>query len=326
MIFSAKPSTKVDDHRLSVDPDFTAPVANNGYRWWYIDGLSDDGLCGLTIIVFVGCVFSPHYFRARKKGGIDPRNHVAVNAILYGKGGKRWSLTERSERSLTTTFNKISIGPSQLSFSEQSAQVHIRELTVPLPGRLQGDIRITPEVENHRVFTLDNDGEHHWRPIWPRARIEVSMQRPLRRWEGNAYVDSNWGEAPLESAFESWDWSRLHLPDGRIQIRYNRQLTGAVERNLALTFGHDGTLEETTAQPSMQLPVTPVWRMHRPTSAAGPTSVIKTLEDTPFYARSLIQQQEGSLVGTGFHESVDLRRFSQPWVQMLLPFRLPRAG
>ncbi|MCK7475445.1 MAG: hypothetical protein MZV49_22675 [Rhodopseudomonas palustris] len=29
--------------------------------WWYIDAISDDGTEGLTIITFVGSVFSPYY-------------------------------------------------------------------------------------------------------------------------------------------------------------------------------------------------------------------------------------------------------------------------
>ena len=44
---------------------FDAAVPSGGYRWWYLDGLSDDGRHGLTIIGFVGSVFSPYYARAR---------------------------------------------------------------------------------------------------------------------------------------------------------------------------------------------------------------------------------------------------------------------
>src|SRR5688572_21080869 len=33
---------------------FDEPVVRNGYAWWYIDALSDDGKQGLTIIAFIG--------------------------------------------------------------------------------------------------------------------------------------------------------------------------------------------------------------------------------------------------------------------------------
>lgn len=39
---------------------FDAAVPSGGYRWWYLDGLSDDGRHGLTIIGFAGSVFSPY--------------------------------------------------------------------------------------------------------------------------------------------------------------------------------------------------------------------------------------------------------------------------
>ena len=35
-------------------PRFDTPVPPGGYRWWYIDGLSDDGRHGITLIAFVG--------------------------------------------------------------------------------------------------------------------------------------------------------------------------------------------------------------------------------------------------------------------------------
>ncbi len=40
-------------------PDFGQAVAPGGYAWWYVDALSEDGTKALTIIAFVGSVFSP---------------------------------------------------------------------------------------------------------------------------------------------------------------------------------------------------------------------------------------------------------------------------
>ena len=57
---------------------FDTPVAPGGYAWWYIDALSDDGRCGLTIIAFIGSVFSPYYALARRRapGAEIGRAHV----------------------------------------------------------------------------------------------------------------------------------------------------------------------------------------------------------------------------------------------------------
>ena len=41
-------------------PQFDQEVRDDGgYVWWYVDALSDDGLHGLTMIAFIGSVFSP---------------------------------------------------------------------------------------------------------------------------------------------------------------------------------------------------------------------------------------------------------------------------
>ncbi len=62
-------------------------MAPGGYAWWYLDALSDDGAHGLTIIAFIGSVFSPYYARARAaRGAVPPTRleHCAINVALYG--------------------------------------------------------------------------------------------------------------------------------------------------------------------------------------------------------------------------------------------------
>ena len=67
---------------------FDAAVAPGGYRWWYVDALSDDGQHGLTLIGFIGSVFSPYYAWARGASGLaEAENHVALNVALYGPRG-----------------------------------------------------------------------------------------------------------------------------------------------------------------------------------------------------------------------------------------------
>ena len=48
-------------------PRFDQAVDPGNYLWWYIDGLSDDGQYGFSIIAFVGSVFSPYYAWANKR-------------------------------------------------------------------------------------------------------------------------------------------------------------------------------------------------------------------------------------------------------------------
>jgi carotenoid 1,2-hydratase len=69
------------------------------------------------------------------------------------------------------------------------------------------------------------------------------------------------------------------------------------------------------------------WRVGRRTRAdAGAAArVIATFEDGPFYARSLLETRLYGETAQAIHESLSLDRFRAPWVQCLLPFRMPRA-
>ena len=59
--------------------------------------------------------------------------------------------------------------------------------------------------------------------------------------------------------------------------------------------------------------------------AGASLHVLRTLTDAPFYARSLLNTQLFGERATGMHESLSLTRFDTPWVQAMLPFRMPRS-
>ncbi len=61
---------------------FAKTVPSGGYAWWYVDGLSDDGHYGITLIAFIGSVFSPYYAWSGRR---SPDNHCALNVALYGR-------------------------------------------------------------------------------------------------------------------------------------------------------------------------------------------------------------------------------------------------
>ena len=50
------------------------------------------------------------------------------------------------------------------------------------------------------------------------------------------------------------------------------------------------------------------------------------LEDSPFYSRTLLKWKTEEGEADAFHESLSLKRFRNPVVQVMLPFRMPRRG
>jgi carotenoid 1,2-hydratase len=52
----------------------------------------------------------------------------------------------------------------------------------------------------------------------------------------------------------------------------------------------------------------------------------RTLEDTPFYARSHVVGTVDGRPASGVHEVVDMARFESPVVQRMLPYRMRRLG
>ena len=291
-----------------------------GYVWWYLDALSDDGAYGMTLIAFLGSVFSPYYAWARRRGGGDPMRHCAVNVALYGKC-KRWAMTERGSASVQRGTDFLTIGPSALSWDGSGLTVRIEETAVPLPRGIRGTVRLYPSSVETRRLALDTAGRHRWQPIAPCARVEVVLEQPGISWSGPAYFDTNEGDRPLEADFVRWDWSRSQLPGGTGVLYEVQRQDGPL--TLAMRYAAAGGVTDFTPPPAVSLPPTR-WRVARQISAGTP-AIVDTLEDTPFYARSVVSADMFGERVTAMHESLAMQRFATPWVQAMLPFRMPRA-
>ena len=140
----------------------------------------------------------------------------------------------------------------------------------------------------------------------------MALERPALRWSGAAYFDANAGSEPLEAGFRSWDWSRAGLRRGTA-VLYDAVRRDGSTRLLALRFDPDGRVETFEPPPPVRLPATG-WRVARGTRAdAGHgAAVVETLEDTPFYARSLLRTHLLGERATAVHESLSLDRFRTP--------------
>lgn len=301
---------------------FDRPVPCDGYTWWYLDAVSDDSRHGLTLIAFIGSVFSPYYARARTRGRGDPLDHCAINVALYGPAS-RWSMTERSRSAVSRDRDRLHIGPSRLSWDGRALAIEVREWAVPVPRRVHGHIQVHPTVIHGEPLLLDPSGRHQWTPVAPSARVEVTLQHPALRWSGTGYLDYNAGTEPLERGFHHWSWSRAATRRGPV-VLYETQPTSGPTNALALHFDRDGRRHTMPAPPEAPLPRSR-WGLSRSTrSEDGQARLVASWEDTPFYSRSLVAARMMGQPVTAVHESLSLRRFAAPWVQVMLPFRMPR--
>lgn len=307
-------------------PRFDQAVPPGGYLWWYVDALSDDGQYGLTIIAFVGSVFSPYYYWARARNpNTNPENHCAINVALYGPHARRWTMTERGCQSISRDAHHFQVGPSQLRWTGESLDIDLNEIAVPFAQRVRGTIRLFPNQLFNFTTALDQEAQHHWGPIAPSARVEVNLERPTLSWKGHGYLDSNEGEEPISAAFVEWDWSRANMRDGSVTVLYDIREKSGHEQVLALRFKRDGTIDSFDAPPRQSLPKA-FWRVARSirSQPSFPLRVNQTLEDTPFYIRSVLQS---GLLGESIlsmHETLNVPKLDRLSTRLMLPWRMPR--
>jgi carotenoid 1,2-hydratase len=236
-------------------------------------------------------------------------------------------MTERARRHVNRSAREFAVGPSRLAWDGESLLVEFDEVGMPIPHRVRGRIRVRPLGLSRFVAALDDAGRHRWGPIGPCSRVEVELDRPSARWQGHAYLDSNEGDEPIARPFVEWDWSRAVLADGSTAVIYDVRQRQGGDRVIAERFLPDGTPVAFAPPPRQPLPRT-LWRIGRTmrTDPGVAARIEQTLEDTPFYTRSVLRS---GLLGehvTSVHETLLVPRLASPVVQMMLPWRMPRVG
>lgn len=253
-----------------------------------------------------------------------PHDHVALNVALYGRGVRRWTMTERGVQALVQARDSLRIGPSGVTWDGARLHFDIDEAGAVFGERVKGRVTVHPEALVQASFALDAVGRHRWAPVATRARIEVDFERPGLRWAGDAYVDSNFGDEPMESRFDRWQWSRAHVPGGT-RVFYEGTRLDDSRFALSLLIDRDGQARAVPAPPEKGLLPT-AWLMPRATRSEGGARVLKTWEDAPFYSRSTLETELDGTRALAVHESLSLRRFIHPVVQWMLPYRMPRKA
>lgn len=282
------------------------------------------------MICFVGSVFSPYYHWAGRR---DPENHVAINVALYQPSGNRWTMTERGRRAMCRDAGSFQVGPSQIRRDGPDIIIDFDEIALPrppaqwLPRRLAGRIRFSPDAVTSQVFDIDGPGRHRWWPVSPTGRIAVDVEAGGESWAGHGYMDSNWGAEPLEQGFAYWDWARGQLPDGDAVIVYDAIRKDGSHGAISLRIDRAGRVHAIKMPGKTQL-ASGFWGVPRAGhhDAGGRAEIIRTLEDGPFYTRSLLRTRLMGQELELMHESLSGARFASPIVKAMLPFRMPRRA
>jgi len=221
--------------------------------------------------------------------------------------------------------SELVVGPSRLSWNGSALVIDIDEVAVPVPRAVRGRVIVHPQGLSRFVTGLDAAARHRWGPIAPCARVEVELQQPAASWSGHAYLDSNEGDEPVDRAFREWDWSRTVLADGTTAVIYDVRPAFGPDRVIAQRFAPDGTATAFLPPARQPLPRSR-WGLSRTmrTDPGHPARVVQTLEDTPFYVRSILSSGLFRENVTSVHETLDLPRLVLLPVRLMLPWRMPR--
>ncbi|MEO0937427.1 MAG: carotenoid 1,2-hydratase [Pseudomonadota bacterium] len=285
--------------------------------------MSDCGTRAVSVIGFIGSVFSPWY---RWTGRKNPQNHVCINVATYGPGG-RFTMTDRGASALRQTASRLEVGPSMMRWEAGNLIIDINEVSSPpLINRIRGQITVTPGGLTGVELPLTDDGAHVWRPFAPRARISVDIDRPGWGWEGEGYFDANFGSRALEEDFGYWTWGRFPTGDGATCFYDATRLDGS-ELAAAFRFGANGQAEEIDLPPKAPMRRS-LWTVRRETRADNGYAPrqVQNMLDAPFYSRSAVRTQLDGVETVGVHEALDLRRFRSPLLKPMLAVRVPRRS
>ena len=306
------------------EPNFNLNVPPNGYAWWYIDGVEPNSGQAVSVIAFIGSVFSPWYkWSGRKK----PQNNVCLNVATYGKKS-RFTMTDRGQSALIQETHKLTIGPSSLIWdnSKKELIIHVDEISsLPLITRLKGTITLKPSGITNVELPLTKEGTHVWRPFAPTAKIEVNLNRPEWQWEGHGYFDANFGTRALEQDFDYWTWGRFPIGKGT-SCFYDLELRSKENYQFEYHFKSNGLAEKITDAPKNSKFSRSLWGIKRQTRCDNQDKPKqeKSLLDAPFYSRATVSTRIKGIKTVGVFEALDLRRFRNPLLMFMLAVRVPR--
>jgi carotenoid 1,2-hydratase len=299
--------------------------------------VSDDGASAIVLIAMVGNPFSPYYARQRARGEASALRYCSMNVALYGprrrssEGPSAWALDERAIRPDDRGPTLLTIGHSTMRWDGDRLVIDLDERTTPAPiynpfrRPVRGRVVVHPEAMPGLELAIDAQGAHRWWPVAPLARIEVDLREPAVKFSGHGYHDANTGDAPLESSFDTWGWSRARADDVAC-LTYDVRCASGAELNHAFTVDARGSvrpLERTWRTPLARSS----WGLarHARVDLGEGARIERSLEDGPFYTRSLVGTRLMGQPVLAVHETLAAHRLRRRWVRFCTTYRMRTA-
>jgi carotenoid 1,2-hydratase len=348
------------DAPIDLDPTelpWRCAGAAGGYAWWYVDLASEE--YALSVILFAGAVFSPHYAARVRRGAGDsglafPAVHISLSRLdPAGARQIAWVMNEHLPATLRRTDDGLRLGGSRLSRrADGSVSIEIQEDTTRFYGLagqpLAGNILLRPAamplelISPLRLCSEEATGPaHFWQPLCLRAHAEVDLRlgaQPIR-FGGLAYHDSNFGAGRLEDAFACWSWAHGVTRDEAVTLYrvLDRGGEGNTGRAILVHLkgaGGSAQVERFGLSPTEEPPAagSRLLMLSGPRRfQVGPWSCDAVagggLLSAPFYARYHAVLRDGERPALpGMAEFLDLRRFRSPAIQFLLRYKTRRVG
>jgi carotenoid 1,2-hydratase len=307
-------------------PSFDRLVPDGGYRWHYLDAVSDDGQLALVVIAMVGNPFSPRYARAREHGPASAMRYASMNVALYGRSRAQhaWTLEERTIVAEDCAPTRLALGRSAIYWQGDRLIIDVDERTTSvfsMRRRLRGRIVFYPEVLSGLELAIDAQGLHRWWPLAPLGRLEAKFAEPDVRFSAPAYCDANAGDVALDESFSTWSWSRARGRDAAYLTYDVQALEGDAPSHALRVSKHGPVTEIDTTISQLGRSRWGLERMARADRGATP-QIVRSFEDGPFYTRASIRTRLGGETVRAMHETLAAHRLRRGWVRFCTGYRM----
>lgn len=213
---------------ISTDPLNRVPAQSNSpgsYEWWYFDAIDPVQDLSFVIIFYRSNPFSTRKIKESSRKNGHSKIYPALSISVYKEDKPAYySFQEFEEDDFYFDQKNMvyAFGDHQFRYIEKG-DLTTANLTIEqkLPSGLGFNCSLEFNATRLPVdlFMRDEDPEHMWNLIMPRALTEGRItlnennRNEIIEFRGKGYHDHNHGLVPMKESFTDWYWGRFHFPE-----------------------------------------------------------------------------------------------------------------